>query len=363
MSDINRRQFVQYASAGLAASAAYLSPIGVASARRKVGVALVGLGYYSRGLLAPALQSTQYCELRGIVTGSPDKIPAWQKRYGIPDKNIYSYETMHQIANNPDIDVIYIVVPTSLHLKYCEIAANAGKHVWCEKPMAMTVTQCQKIINVCRKNKVQLTVGYRMQHEPSTRSMMKRIKLQPFGGFKQMVCQAGYGGNGMAADNWRMQKAMGGGAMYDMGVYPLNGARYFTGLEPIAVTAKHDKTHAHIFKEVDETTYFTLEFENDLRAECGTSVVKSFNQFRLDCQDGWYHMQPMSEYNGVQGKSSDGKRFPVFKGSQQAQQMDNDALAILGKGPILVPGEEGMRDIHVVEAAFKSASTGKRVVL
>lgn len=363
MSDLDRRQFVQYATAGLAASATFLSSIGYASAPRKVGIALVGLGYYSGGLLAPALQHTKYCELRGIVTGSPEKIPRWQKQYAIADKNVYSYDNMHEIANNPDIDVVYVVVPTALHLKYCEIAANAGKHVWCEKPMAMTVEQCQKIIDVCRKNKVQLTVGYRMQHEPSTRAMMKQIQLNQFGGFKKIVSQAGYGGNGMAADNWRMQKAMGGGAMYDMGVYPLNGARYFTGLEPVAITARHDKTHAHIFKEVDETTYFTLEFKDDLRAECGTSVVKSFNQFRLDCETGWYHMQPMSEYDGVKGKSSDGRSFPVFKGIQQTQQMDNDALAILGKGPILVSGEEGMRDIHIVEAAFKSAASGKRIVL
>src|SRR5690606_25358676 len=95
----------------------------------KLGVALVGLGGYSRNQLAPGLLQTEHCELRGIVTGTPSKIPTWQEQYGIPDANIYNYETMHEIANNDDIDVIYVVVPTGLHAKYGIIGAEAGKHV------------------------------------------------------------------------------------------------------------------------------------------------------------------------------------------------------------------------------------------
>src|SRR5687767_7680418 len=94
----SRRKFLNTlgASAALAASGIY-SPSVFANKRRKIGVALVGLGYYSRDLLAPALQLTQYCHLAGIVTGSPDKIPVWQKQYGIADRNVYSYDTMHKI--------------------------------------------------------------------------------------------------------------------------------------------------------------------------------------------------------------------------------------------------------------------------
>ena len=122
--------------------------------KEKLGVALVGLGYYSTDLLAPALQLTDYCELRGIVTGSPEKIPVWQKRYGIKDSNVYNYKNMQEIANNDDIDVIYIVLPTGLHAKYAIKAANTGKHVWCEKPMARTAKECQQIIDACHKNNV-----------------------------------------------------------------------------------------------------------------------------------------------------------------------------------------------------------------
>jgi glucose-fructose oxidoreductase len=364
MSKLSRRQFIKLANAGMFSAGMALSPFVKSQGKNnKVGVALVGLGYYSSGLLAPALQMTQHCELRGIVTGSPEKIPKWQSKYGIKDSNVYSYENMHEIANNPDIDVVYVVVPTALHLKFCEIAANAGKHVWCEKPMAMTVAQCQKIIDVCKRNKVQLTVSYRMQHEPNTRALMAYQNTMPFGQYKSVVSRAGYGGNGMAADNWRMKKDMGGGAMYDMGVYPLNGTRFLTGMEPIAITARHEKSHPDIFKEVDETTFFSLEFANGLVADCGTSVVKSFNHIRLECEKGWYELRPMSEYSGVTAKTSSGLTLPAISGMQQTIQMDNDALAVKGVGPILVPGEEGMRDIHVVENAFKSAQSGKRILL
>ncbi|KXI27639.1 Gfo/Idh/MocA family protein [Paraglaciecola hydrolytica] len=363
MNNLNRRRFMQMA-AGLGLASAISNQQAMAKSNStKIGVALLGLGGYSRGLLAPALELTQHCELRGIITGSPEKIPEWQQRYGIQDKNVYSYQNMHELANNPDIDVVYVVVPTSLHLQYCEIAANAGKHVWCEKPMAMSTAQCQRIIDVCQQNKVKLSIGYRMQHEPNTQRFMQYRTTQPYGKIQHIIAQAGYGGNGLPASNWRMQKAMGGGAMYDMGVYPLNGVRYMTGLEPIAVTARHDKSHPDIFKEVDETTYFDLEFANGLIAECGTSMVKSFSQLTMQCEKGWYQLRPMSNYTGVTGYTSDKQEFAAIKQIQQAIQMDNDALALQGQGQLLVPGEEGLKDIHVVQAIFESAAKNKRILL
>ena len=363
MNIINRRQFMQIA-AGVSLSSVFTSGQLVAKPdSKKIGVALLGLGGYSQGLLAPALELTEHCELRGIITGSPEKIPQWQQRYNIADKNVYSYENMHELANNPDIDVVYVVVPTSLHMKYCEIAANAGKHVWCEKPMAMTTKECRRIIDVCQRNKVKLSVGYRMQHEPNTRRFMQYRNSQPYGKIQHLIAQAGYGGNGLPASNWRMQKAMGGGAMYDMGVYPLNGVRFMTGQEPIAVTARHEKSHPQIFTEVDETTYFTLEFADGLIAECGTSVVKNFSQLTMQCAKGWYQLKPMSNYTGVTGYTSDGKQFAAIKQIQQAIQMDNDALALLGQGELLVPGEEGLKDIHIVQAIFESAAKNQRILL
>lgn len=328
---------------------------------KKLGVALVGLGYYSTDLLAPALQQTEYCELRGIVTGSPEKIPVWQKRYGIKEANVYNYENMHQIANNRDIDVIYIVVPTGLHAKYAIKAANTGKHVWCEKPMARTAEECQQIIDACNKNKVKLSIGYRMQHEKNTQQLMEWAKTKPYGGIKTVISEAGY--NGGTINPWKLKKEMGGGAIYDMGVYSINAARYSTALEPIAVTASQSTNRPKIFDEVDETTSFKLEFPNGIIVDGKTSFGENLNNLEVNCNHGGYYLRPMQAYSGVRGKTSDGKILSPMGKNQQAVQMDDDALAIINNRKVLVPGEEGMKDIIIVEKINESAANAsKRIV-
>lgn len=345
----------------MAASAFPLSSFLVPSTKKKLGVALVGLGYYSRDLLAPALQLTQHCSLTGIVTGSPEKIPLWQEKYGIADKNVYNYQNMHQMANNDDIDVVYIVLPNALHMKYSVIAANAGKHVWCEKPMALNVQECSSIIEACSANKVQLTIGYRMQHEPVTRELISWSQSKPYGKQKDIVAEAGFYHSGGDGTHWKLFKALGGGAMYDMGVYPLNAARYATGNEPLAVSATIERGRPDIF-EADETTHFVLDFPGGIKARCKTSFAENLNTLRVDCDRGWYKVSPFQSYTGVKGMTSDGFELKAFQGNQQARQMDDDALAIMHNKPPLVPGEEGLKDIRVVEAIFESArSGGKRI--
>jgi len=327
---------------------------------KKLGVALVGLGYYSRDLLAPALQLTQYCYLAGIVTGSPEKIPVWQKKYNIKDSNVYNYENMHTIADNKDIDVIYIVVPTGLHAKYSIIAANANKHVWCEKPMAMNVEECQSIIDACSKNKVKLSIGYRMQHEPNTQTVMEYAKNKPYGAIQKITSMAGYSGGG--GDGWRFQKNLGGGALYDMGVYTINGIRYASNMEPIRVlSAKQSTNRPKIFTEVDETTEYQLEFSNGLIANGKTSVGETFNQLRVNCEKGWYELSPMQSYNGVEGQTSDGILLNKPIENQQAKQMDDDALAIINDTSVLVPASEGLKDIRIINAILEAAKKGVSV--
>ncbi len=358
---MRRRHFLQ-ASASL--GLLQYSGLQAKTKTNKLGVALVGLGRYSEYQLAPALSMTDHCELRGIVTGSPKKIPVWQERYSIPDSNIYSYENLHEAVNNDDIDVIYVVVPTSLHKKFTLIAANAGKHVWCEKPMAMTVEDCQIMIDACEKNKVQLTVGYRVHHEPNTQTIMRYAQTMPYGSLETVIAKAGYKGGAPAKGNWRLERSMGGGAAYDMGVYPINGARNMVGAEPVAVSAQHKVYRPDVFTNTDEATFFQLEFKNGLIAECATSVFESMNLLRANAREGWYELSPFQSYNGVKGRTSDGKQLNQRIDNQQAAQMDNDALSIINNTAPKVPGLEGLHDIRVVEAILESARlNGERIEL
>lgn len=359
-----RRNFIKQALAGVTGAAlgsqgAFANIIVPQS--RKLGVALVGLGYYSTDLLAPALQLTEHCELRGIVTGTPSKAERWKQQYKIPDKNIYNYDNFGAVANNPTIDVLYIVLPPSMHAEYSIKAAEAGKHVWCEKPMAMTAAECQRMIDAANKNKVQLTVGYRMHHEPNTQRIMDFAKSLPYGKLQNLTAAAGY--RESRTDHWKQKKEMGGGAMYDMGVYSLNAARYGSGMEPVAVTARASTTRPNIYTEVEETMEFDLEFPGGVMAKCETSFGRSLNDLRVNFDDGWYKLSPFQAYSGINGETSDGIKLNERIPNQQAKQMDDDAQAIARKSKPLVPGEEGLKDIRIVEAIHKSAKEKTRVAL
>ena len=357
--NLSRRAFIRNST--LVLSGSTLFPRTWQQRGKSMGIALVGLGYYSTDLLAPALQQTMHCHLAGIVTGSPEKIPIWQQKYGIADANVYNYDNMDRIADNDAIDIIYIVLPTGLHAEYSIKSANTGKHVWCEKPMARTVTECQAMIDACKANKVSLSIGYRMQHEPNTQSVIKFSKTLPYGKIEEIIAEAGYPEG--RSDHWKQNKALGGGCMYDMGVYPLNAARYTAGTEPDAVTARHETTRPEIYHEVDEITYFDLEFPGGGMAKCKTSFAESLNYLQANCADGWYELKPFQAYNGVRGITSDGLKLDLSVPNQQARQMDNDALAIMNNKDVLVPGEEGLKDIAIVEAIYKSAATNQRITL
>ena len=351
-----RRTFLK--KAVVVASSAAFSPHVLLGATRKqkdkLGVALVGLGYYSTDLLAPALQETTKCELTGIVTGSPEKIPQWQQDYGIKDQNIYNYQNYHQIADNPDIDVIYVVLPPSMHAEYTIRGANAGKHMWCEKPMAPSVRECEDMIKACKDNNVTLAIGYRCQHDPNIQAYMKVGKEQPFGKVKMITSAAGYFDG--RTDHWKQKKAMGGGVMGDMGVYALQGARLATGEEPVTVTAQASTTRPEIYHEVEETMMFQLEFPSGARAACHTSFGIGMNYLQVNYEKGWLKMEPQSGYGGNKGSMSNGTEINYPLPRQQPKQMDEDAEAIMKGTPLIVPGEEGLRDIRVVEAIYKSAA-------
>lgn len=365
MNTISRRKVIRNLTLG--GTAILYSPrtwLSASHMKDRLGVALVGLGYYSTDLLAPSLQQTKDCYLAGIVTGTPSKAESWKKQYNIPDKNIYNYQNFDQIANNPDIDIIYVVLPPSMHREYVIRAAKAGKHVWCEKPMAMTEKECQEMIDACKNNNRSLAIGYRLHHEPNTQEYERIVHQHLLGKVQKLSCAAGYREN--RTNHWKQKKEMGGGVMYDMGVYAIQGARLGTGMEPVkVVSAKTSTTRPEIYKDgLDETAVAVLEFPGGVMADIKTSFGENINFMNIDCQKGSINMMPYSEYSGVKGHSPLGEIYHPYEVPwQQARQMDDDAKSIkLGK-PVLVPGEEGLRDIRIVEAIHKSANTGQPVNL
>lgn len=358
---ISRRHFVERVAMGAAAvSVAGMTSRPAVRPEEKLGIALVGLGYYSTDLLAPALQETEHAYLAGIVTGTPEKAEAWSEKYNIPAANIYNYENFDSIADNPAIDIVYVVLPNSMHAEYTIRAAKAGKHVICEKPMALSVRECEQMIEACEQAGKKLSIGYRLHFEPNTQEVMRIAREKPFGNIQFVSAGAGY--RESRAGHWKISKEYGGGAMMDMGVYSLQGARYSTGEEPIAVTAQTFNTRPDLIRDVDETTTFQLEFPSGAVANCHTSFATNMNYLQVNAERGWARLQPFSGYGGIKGETSEGVlSYPQI--NQQAAQMDEVARCIKEDLPMRVTGEEGLKDMKVVEAIYRSIREGARISL
>ena len=327
---------------------------------KKLGLALVGLGNYSASQLAPALQETQQCYLAGVVTGTPAKAEEWKQQYNIPDKNVYDYDTFDQIADNPDIDIVYVVLPNAMHAEYTIRAAQAGKHVITEKPMEVSTEKCQQMIDTCRKNNVKLAVGYRLHYEPYNQEAMRLGQEQVFGSVQSL--EADFGFKIGDPDQWRLNQAMaGGGALMDVGIYTIQGCCYTLGEEPVSVVAEEFKTDEQKFAEVDETIHFTLTFPSGVEAACKTSYNQGYNRLRAEAETGWFELAPAYDYGPLAGKTSEGPLdFPQML--EQARHMDAFAESIKQDTTIVTTGEMGLRDVKIMEAIYQSIAEGSKEV-
>lgn len=354
----SRRQFITTLGAG--AAVASLPPIPAWSQpQKKLGVALVGLGSYSTYQLAPALQQTANCRLAGIVTGTPDKAVKWKAQYNLPDSSIYNYKTLERIADNKDIDIIYVVLPNSMHHEYVIRAASTGKHVICEKPMAVSVKECEEMIAACRKANVKLGIGYRLHSEPFNQEAMRVGQQKVFGNVK--IVESSMGFRIGDPTQWRLKKSLaGGGAMMDVGIYAIQGARYSTGEEPVAVTAQEFKTDPVKFKDVDETIFWQMEFPSGAVSNSITSYSTNVERLFIAAEQGWLELRPAFGYGPIKGSTHQGPlNLPVV--NHQQRQLDDFARHIMEGAPTTATGEEGLRDMKVIEAIYKAIQTGGKV--
>ncbi|UII19905.1 Gfo/Idh/MocA family protein [Fulvivirga ligni] len=330
--------------------------------KESLGVALVGLGSYATGQLLPALQETKNCHLAGIVTGTPSKAEEWMKKHNIPQANVYNYDNYDQLAKNDDIDIVYVVLPNSMHAEYTIRAAKAGKHVICEKPMAVSVKECEDMIAACKENNVQLSIGYRLHFEPYNLKVAELGQQEKLGAVKNISGAHSFHLND--PKRWRVHHKMsGGGPLMDVGIYVVQGALYTMGQNPIEVSAQYGKiTKPEIFKDVEESIDFTLKFANGSVAQGTTSYQDSGNFLNGEAENGWWKLQPAYAYGGISGETSEGKMdFPEV--NQQALQMDDFALCVAQNKPTRVPGEMGMRDMKIITAIYESADQNKPVKL
>jgi glucose-fructose oxidoreductase len=335
--------------------------------KRKLGYAIVGLGNYATNQIMPRIKDCEFAELKALVSGTPGKLERYGAQYGIPKTHWYSYRNYDSIRENPDIDLVYVVLPNSMHAEYSIRASQAGKHVLCEKPMAISPAECEAMIAAAKKADRKLMIGYRCHFEQYNRRAIELVKSGLVGRPTVITSESGFYAQ---PGQWRLDRPMsGGGSLMDIGIYSLNAARYLAGEEPVEVNAieSTDRSDPR-FGNVEDQIDFQLRFPSGLIANCVSSYSSGHNAYRVTGRKGWVGMEPATPYEGhqmwmrVAGKTEQ-IILPAPARTQFVGQLDHLAeCAASGREPI-VPGEEGLRDMRLIEAIYRSAREGRAVKL
>ena len=356
MKSLTRREFTTLA--GFASLAARLPA--QAPTSKPVGFAAVGLGTIS-DIFIRACQSSGSAKITGLVTGHPDdKGERYAAQYGVPKSSIYTYQTFDRIRDNPEIDAVYIGLPNSMHCEYTLRAAAAGKHVLCEKPMAISSAECRQMIDACRKANVKLMIAYRIQYEPT---WAKAIEMIRSGGVGQIESFQGAFFNQQKAGTWRLdRKLAGGGPILDLGIYPLNAIRFITGEEPSAYTAEMaTRETGPRFAEVEQSMEWTMKLPSGILASCSCSYgTSSPGYLRVNGFSGYMVFEPAFNYDGVRvhGQSAGQPVDLVSPGRAPYQftiEADHFAACVRTNTQPRSPGEEGLKDMLAIEAIYRAA--------
>ena len=330
---------------------------------KPVGWAILGLGSYATYEIMPAFAHAENSKLVALISGHPEKLTRFGEQYGIPTTHRYTYDSMDAIKSNPDIDVVYVITPPATHPDFVVRAAQLGKHVCSEKPMAPTVADCDRMIQACRKARKLLQIGYRCHYEAHNLRAIRACRTGELGKITSIRSDHGFS---IGRNLWRTQKALaGGGSMMDIGIYSLNALRYLSGEEPISVSATiTNPPNDPRFVDVEDTVDFELTFPSGLvgHGTSGYSWVQGKNRYEIHGTKHSLVAEPATGYGGDR-LALDGETLAVVENNQWAAQMDHFSDRIRQGGKVKTPGEEGRRDIKIIQAIYESARIGQSVKL
>ncbi|WBV43953.1 Gfo/Idh/MocA family protein [Pseudoroseomonas cervicalis] len=334
---------------------------------RRVGYAVLGLGQYALNQIIPAFGETQHSRLVALVSGNRQKAEGVADRYGVRREAIYGYQDLERIAENDEIDVVYVITPPSLHEEFTVRSLRAGKHVLCEKPMAPSVEACQRMIDAARQADRQLMIGYRCHYEPYSLEAIRRIRAGELGEVRVLHTDNARPVNpdSVPADEWRVRRALaGGGALFDVGIYGVNGARYLLGAEPEEVSAWSHTPDDPRFGDVEDVTTWRMRFPGGVTVLGSTGYSYQANRFAVQGSKASLLMEPATHYyrHGMSIRTQQKtEQLLIPEASQFARQLDHMAEAIREGQPVHSPGEEGMQDVRLMLAMYRAAQTGQPV--
>ena len=372
--DLTRRLFLRTASTGLIAAAVapasvQLAPpekqpprLQVPQSKQKLGWAIVGLGTLALNEIMPAFGQCDRSRPTALVSGHRDKAMKTAAAYGVDEKSVYSYEDFDRIADNPAIDIVYIVLPNHMHAEFTIRALKAKKHVLCEKPLSATVEEARQMCDAAKQNGRQLMTAYRLHYEPHHKRAIELARTQ-LGTLKTFDAT---NNQNVTAPNIRLSRETAGGPVGDVGVYCINAARYITGEEPTEVVAfANQPKDDPRFAEVTESVAWTMRFPSGVLANCACSFGSAGSRIMNAVgTKGSLLMTDAFGYSGqrlIHNSGGMASELKLPSVDHFAVQMDHFSESIAENKPNRTPGEDGLQDMIIVEAIHRAASEGRAV--
>ena len=329
---------------------------------KKIRYAVVGLGHIAQKAVLPAFaHARRNSTLHALVSSDPEKLAELGDRYKVAVRG--NYDEFEECIKN--VDAVYIATPNTEHAEFAVRAAHAGVHVLCEKPLATTDVECERIIAACREAGVRIMTAYRLHFEPITVEVIELVRSgrigEPryFSASFSMIAKPG---------NIRTRPETGGGTVYDLGVYCINAARMLFGAEPNQVFAYSIDGARSGFPGVDDTTTALLRFEGDRLASFTSSFgAADVSSYRIVGTEGDIHVEPAFEY-------AEGLSYTITRGEnstkKRGKKVDQFAGELLYFSDCIRNDKEpepsaveGAWDLRIIDAIYESARRGEAISL
>jgi len=324
-----------------------------------VRFAVVGLGHIAQAAVLPAFKHARpHVELTALVSDTPAKLAKLGRRYGV--KTLSSYDDARDLFSSGEVDAVYIALPNTLHAAWTIRAAEAGLHVLCEKPLATTVQDCERMIEACARNDVQLMTAYRLHFERCNLQVAAIVRKKTIGDARYFDAQFSMQ---VKAGNIRLERALGGGPEWDIGIYCQNAARYVFAAEPIQVWATATNSGDRRFAEVPETVHVIMKFPRERIANfiCSFGAADR-SRYEIVGTKGSVVVDPAFEYaEGLSYELTVGdkkKRRKFAKSDQFAPELVHFAKCVRANRRPEPSGTEGLIDVAIIDAIHRSIASG-----
>lgn len=324
---------------------------------KRVGYAVVGLGGIAENAVLPAFRTAKKSRLVALVSGDAAKAKRLAKKFHAPLH--FTYDDFDECLRNPEVEAVFIATNNGTHVRFTLQAAASGKHVLCEKPLANTVEECQRMVEACKKNRVKLMTAYRKYFEPASLEFKKLIGSGKLGRLKFL--HTAFSVNLPPSNQWHLsQSAAGGGALLDVGVYCVNTVRFVLGVDPVEVAGAYAWTvDPARFGEVEETMSFQLKFPDSLYMQATSSFGAMMGSFlQIHGEKGWAALDPAYAFGEIRrmfgqigGKWFE-KKFPAI--GEFDLELDHMADCIRRKREPFADGAAGMRDVEIMQAIYQA---------